>query len=113
VKTEFPTNSSIEISKFALLGFDKIFKKGYSYKKAGVVVMGLTPKDHQQLNLFNNSNPRHLKLMKAIDKLNNSIGSQKVRLASQGVGRTWKMKQEKLSPRYTTKFSDIITLNVE
>jgi len=113
VKTEFSTNSSIEISKFALLGFDKIFKKGYSYKKAGVVVMGLTPNSHQQLNLFKNSNPRHLKLMKAIDKLNNSIGSQKVKLASQGVGKTWKMKQEKLSPRYTTNFSDIITLNVE
>ena len=112
MKTEFSTNSSIEISKQALIGFDKIFKKGYSYKKAGVIAMEITPETHQQLNLFKNSNPKHLKLMKTIDALNNSIGNQNIKLASQGVGRTWKMKQEKLSPRYTTKFSDIITVKV-
>ena len=112
VKTHFPTNSTIELTKFALTGFNKIFKAGYNYKKAGVVVMDLTPESNQQLNLFNNSNPKHKKLMQTIDQLNQSIGHHKIRLAAQGVGRTWKMKQEKLSPCYTTRLSDIITIKV-
>jgi len=110
VKTHFPTNSTIELTKFALIGLNKIFKEGYSYKKAGVVVMDLVPENQQQLNLFNNSNPKHKQLMQTIDQLNQSIGHQKIRLAAQGTGRTWKMKQEKLSPCYTTRLSDVITL---
>jgi len=112
VKTHFPTNSTIELTKFALTGLNKIFKTGYDYKKAGVVVMDLTPESNQQLNLFNNSNPKHKKLMQTIDQLNQSIGHHKIRLAAQGMGRTWKMKQEKLSPCYTTRLNDIITLKV-
>jgi DNA polymerase V len=50
--------------------------------------------------------------MNAIDKINESFGQQKIKLASQDIKRVWKMKQEKLSPRYTTKLEDIITVNV-
>jgi DNA polymerase V len=50
--------------------------------------------------------------MKAIDAINNSFGQQKIRLASQDLKRVWKMKQEKLSPCYTTRLSDIITIKV-
>ena len=46
--------------------------------------------------------------MKSIDALNKRIGTKKIRLASQSLGRTWKMRQEKLSPCYTTKFEDLI-----
>jgi DNA polymerase V len=112
VKLPFPTNSSIELSQFAQLGLEKIFVKGYHYKKAGVIVMNFTPEANIQLNLFENSNPKHKPLMKAIDKLNNEIGQKKIKLASQDLDRTWKMRQEKLSPRYTTKLSEIITVNV-
>ncbi|MCL4856396.1 MAG: DUF4113 domain-containing protein, partial [Flavobacteriales bacterium] len=45
-------------------------------------------------------------------KINVQFGQQKIRLASQDQKRVWKMKQEKLSPRYTTKLSEIITINV-
>jgi len=108
IKLPFPTNSGIEISKFAVQGLYSIFKNGYQYKKAGVIVMDFTPENEQQLNLFQNSNPKHKALMKAIDKTNNSIGQKKVKLASQTLDRTWKMKQEKLSPRYTTQLKEII-----
>jgi DNA polymerase V len=45
-----------------------------------------------------------------MDKINKSIGTTKVKLASQDIGRTWKMKQEKLSPRFTTRITDIIKI---
>ncbi|TVR80877.1 MAG: Y-family DNA polymerase [Chitinophagaceae bacterium] len=111
VQLPFPTNSSIELSKFAVLGLKQIFRKGYAYKKAGVIVMDIKPADNRQLSLFENSNPRHDALMKAVDFLNTTIGQEKVKLAAQGSGRMWKMRQEKLSPRYTTKLNEIITIH--
>lgn len=109
-KLPFITNSSIELAKFAIEALEKIFIKGYNYKKAGVVVMDLEPMDNFQYNLFQASNPTHQKLMTSIDFLNSTYGSQKVRLASQSQGRVWKMNQEKISPRYTTRIDEIIII---
>jgi len=111
VKIPFPTNSSIELTEYVLKGLERIFVKGIHYKKAGVIVMDITPDNPQQLSIFENSNPRHKPLMKTIDELNKSIGQQKIKLGSQDQGRTWKMRQEKLSKRYTTRLSDVISVN--
>jgi DNA polymerase V len=112
ISLPYPTNSSIELTKFAYKAAKSIFKPGFEYKKAGVIAMDIVPENQQQVSLFENSDPRHKKLMKIIDQLNDDIGQQKVRLGSQGTGRTWKMRQERLSPKYTTKLSDIISVNV-
>lgn len=112
IKTDFPTNSTIELNHYAQIGLQQIFREGYHYKKAGVIVMGLTPNNQTQLSLFSSSNPKHQPLMSVVDKLNKSIGQTKVRFASQSVGRQWKMKQEKLSPCYTTKMKDIIQIQL-
>jgi DNA polymerase V len=108
IKLPFATNSSIELVKFAVAGMEQIFRAGYAYKRAGVIVMDFTPEDNQQLNLFENRNVKHIKLMQAVDKINQSMGQQKIRLAAQDTGRVWKMKQERLSPRYTTNINEII-----
>lgn len=112
VKLPFATSSSIDLVKYAVIGLKEIFKQGYSYKKAGVVVMDIVPANPNQLTLFEKSNPKHDQLMKVMDEFNGSYGSQKIKLASQDLGRTWKMKQERLSPRYSTQLSDIITVKV-
>ncbi|MEI6695635.1 MAG: Y-family DNA polymerase [Bacteroidota bacterium] len=113
VKLPFATNSSIEIAKFATKGLELIFKSGYVYKRAGILVMDFCPENEIQQQLFENSNPKHKILMKAIDKINSSIGQQKIKLASQDKDRVWKMRQERLSPRYTTKFKEIITVTAK
>jgi DNA polymerase V len=74
--------------------------------------MGLTPNEHTQLSLFDAANPKHLPLMAVVDKLNRSYGTNKVKFASQSLGRQWKMRQEKLSPRYTTSFAEIIQIKL-
>lgn len=112
INTDFPTNSTIELNYYAQIGLKAIFKEGYHYKKAGVIVMGLTPNDKIQLSLFNTSNPKHQPLMSVIDKLNKSYGTNKIKFATQSLGRQWKMRQEKLSPSYTTRLSDIITIKL-
>jgi len=112
IKTDFPTNSTIELNHYAQIGLNQIFKEGYHYKKAGVIVMGLTPNNETQLSLFSSSNPKHQPLMSVVDKLNRSIGQTKVRFASQSMGRQWKMKQEKLSANFTTKLKDVIQIQL-
>jgi DNA polymerase V len=111
VKLPFATNSSIEIAQYAQKGLEQIFCEGYSYKKAGVVIMDFYPKNSIQQTLFDVPNPKHNAIMKAMDMLNHKIGATKIKLATQDRDRVWKMRQEKLSPRYTTKIQDIITIN--
>lgn len=112
VQLPFATNSSIELAKFATQALQHIFLKGYAYKKAGVIVQDLSSERITQMSLFENRNERHIPLMQAIDQVNHLFGQQKVRLASQDLKRIWKMKQEKLSPRYTTNLNDIITIHL-
>lgn len=103
----FSTNSSIELAKFATLALNRIFKRGYRYKKAGVIVHDFSPSNSLQQNLFDNRDERHLPLMGVIDELNKHYGPQKIKLASQDLKRQWKMNQLKLSKAYTTKISEV------
>jgi len=106
----YPTDSTLSISNAAVEAVKTIFKDGIDYKKAGVIVTGLVPTDTHQLNLFLHENPKHKPLMSTIDHLNKKFKADKIKLASQDLQRTWKMKQEHLSPKYTTKLNDIITV---
>lgn len=110
LKLPYATNSAIEIVKFATVALNQIFKKGFEYKRAGVIVMDFSSEFNQQLTLFESRNPRHIPLMKVVDRINTSYGQQKIRLATQDMGRVWKMRQEKLSPRYTTNLNEIIVV---
>jgi len=75
--------------------------------------MDIVPERPSQLNLFEHSNPKHRALMKVIDRVNADFGPHKIMLAAQDPARRWKMRQEKLSPRYTTKLEDIITIKTD
>ncbi|MFY0602302.1 MAG: Y-family DNA polymerase [Flavobacteriaceae bacterium] len=106
----YPTDSTLLISNAAVDAISSIFKSGIKYKRAGVIVTGLVPTENHQLNFFLQENPKHKPLMKAIDHLNKRFKSDKVKVANQDLERTWKMRQERLSPKYTTKINDIITV---
>lgn len=112
IKLPFATHSTIELTQFSLLALKHIFKEGYQYKKAGVILMDFTPENEFQTQLFDKRNEKHIPLMKVIDRMNAQFGQQKIRLASQDPKRIWKMKQNKLSPKYTTDLKDIITINL-
>ena len=106
----FSTNSNMIISRYAIEGLKKIFKKGINYKKSGTILMGLDSSNSYQLNLFENENPKHKHLMKTIDFIQKKEGQSKIKLASQDLRKRWKMKQEKLSPNYTCKVDEIINV---
>lgn len=112
VTLPFATNSSIELAHFVSGALAKIFKKGYHYKKAGVVIMDFVPDTKVQRTLFDNSNPKHSQLMKVVDAMNNRYGQHTLKLATQDSKRMWKMRQERLSPRYTTRIDEILTIKI-
>jgi DNA polymerase V len=111
IRLPFATNSSIEITKYAIIALKRIFRTGYGYKKAGVIVSDFVPEESEQLSLFTDKDPRHSALMQALDNMNKKYGKNTVRLSVQEK-RMWKMRQEKLSPHYTTDLNDIITIRL-
>ncbi len=111
VKLPYPSHSSITITQYAIKGLEAIFRQGYAYKKAGVIVSELTPENEQQLNLFCAENPKHHVLMQTIDRIHKNVGKSTLKLGIQDLKRTWKMKQEKLSPRYTTRWNELLDVD--
>jgi len=106
-----PTNSSTEIAKYAVALLRSIYKPGYKYKKAGVIVSGIIPEDQIQLNIFDTvDRGKYRELFRVVDKINELYGRDTIKLASQGIGRKWKLKQEKLSKRYTTRWDDLMEI---
>lgn len=110
VNLVYATDSTLVISQEAVRVVSKIFKPGIKYKRAGVIVMGLVPTNNQQLQMFDIENPKHKPLMQTIDHLNKKYANYKIKLGNQDLERTWKMRQERLSPRYTTNINDIIVV---
>ena len=109
VTLPYSTNSSFVLNNYALKAIEEMFEPNISYKKAGVIVTSLLPSDNYQLGIFENEDYRHKPLMKIIDRINLRYGD-KIKLANQDLTKKWKMKQEFLSPSYTTKISDIIKI---
>jgi DNA polymerase V len=108
-----PTNDTAEMIHVALRGLKAIFKEGYRYKKAGVIVSEIIPERPLQGDLFDTRNrEKYNKVMQVMDSLNESYGKQKVKIASQGFDRKWKLKNEKLSPCYTTNLGDVMEIKV-
>ncbi len=110
----FATNSVFTINNAAIAILKKLYEenKGQYFKKAGVIVSQLVNESQKQFSLFEEENPKHAVLMKAISGINKKIGARRVRLGTQDE-KTWNMKQEKLSPKYTTKFNEILKVKCQ
>ncbi|ULB33743.1 MULTISPECIES: Y-family DNA polymerase [Proteiniphilum] len=111
IRLPFPTNSTLELVKFANIGLKQIYKQNIYFKRGGVQLMDFVDANEFQPSLFFNSDLRHKKLMEAIDGLNRKYHKEVVRLATQDT-RKHKMRQELLSKHYTTDINDIITVEL-
>ena len=101
------TNSSIEIVNYMSEGLGKIFRKGFHYKKVGVMLIDIVSEDSVQGYLWDKvDRAKHKRFMEIIDNTNNRYGSNSLKLAILGDGEQWKIKQRRLSPCYTTRMKD-------
>ena len=112
VQLERASNITGELIKYALKGFDIIFKAGYNYLKCGVIVMDPVPENKVQGSLFQISGSKNKTIMEAMDKVNRVMGKDTVRLAVQGFEKRYRLKAEYLSPCYTTKISQILKVHI-
>lgn len=118
-----PTNSTIDICKAATEVLKSIYVKGYHYKKAGVIVMGIGPNSPMQLDLFDYNAEQFQKMRRldaVIDRINKVNGTETIVLGSQqytqkgGKGKAEvfanAIKHDFRSKNPTTRWSDIIEL---
>lgn len=110
VKLLTPTQDSRDIIAAATKCLDAIWKNGHRYQKAGVMLGDFYSQGVAQLNLFDDNAPRQNseKLMEVLDHLNAKDGRGTLYFAGQGMQTAWQMKREMLSPRYTTRYSDLL-----
>jgi DNA polymerase V len=115
VTLPFATNSTLTIANTAIDILKKLHKgnENMKFKKAGVIVTEIIDENKKQLQLFEEENPKHLALMKVMDRLNIKIGDTKVKLATQNLSLTWNMNQNYLSPKYTTNFKEILEIKCQ
>lgn len=108
---EYPTNDTRDIVSLAMRGLDAIWREGYRYAKAGIMLGDFYQSGVAQLDMFSENQPRANAdaLMNALDQINKS-GLGKVWFAGQGTDNPWMMKREMLSPRYTTCFAELLTV---
>lgn len=107
-----PTDSTLEIVKAATALLQRLYRRGYGYKKSGVTLSGITPANCVQGELFDNiDRPKHKLLMDTIDRINAKMGNESIKVVSQGT-ITDHTNRDFLSRQYTTKWDDIIVVKV-
>ncbi len=109
---QLPTasNSTMELVAVALKGLKILFREEYHYKKAGVMVSGIVPENEVQMDLFELDEKRRKlerRAMLALDQLNRRLGRDTVKVAKQGYNRSWHLRQERRSRRYTTRWEEL------
>lgn len=103
-----PSNSTSQLMRYSMSGLDMIFQPGYNYQKAGVMVLDLVPATQVQLGLFETQNwAKEKELMATLDEVNKYFGRDMVRFGVQAYGTAWNLRQENLSPKYTTRLDQI------
>jgi DNA polymerase V len=107
-----PTSDSAHITQAANAIVKRLYKSGFKYAKAGVMLMDLQPATRQQLTLDLDADmpENRIRLMQAMDQINRRYGRGSLVLGSAGgIGAqpVWGMKQERKSPAYTTDWAGL------
>ena len=113
VKFSVATDNTSEIIDSVLSALKDIYKKGYQYKKAGVILGGIIKKYEVQGNLFDNlDRDSNDKILNTVDSINKKMGQDMIRYAALGYRKKWKLKQEQLSPCYTTRWKELLNVRL-
>ncbi len=105
------TNDTAELIHYALKGTAAIYQSGYQFKKAGVMMLDLIPKNVFQPNLFDRKDrERSQKLMETMDLINSKFGAGTVQFAAAGLSKPWQMRTAMRSSCYTTRWDELMVV---
>lgn len=102
-----PSSHTATLIKAALTLLRAIYRPGYRYQKAGVLLSGLVSQKYRQAHIFTAPSPDSNSLMKAVDEINKRWGRDTIRSGTAGFTREWHYRQLKKSPAYTTRWSEL------
>lgn len=99
------SNDSYQFCRLARRLLEQIWRDGYEYNKAGVMLDEFSLSTRKQMTLFEKPVRDNSQIMAAMDRINSTVGA--IKLATTGINQQWKMRRERLSPAYTTRWQDI------
>ena len=104
------TDDTRQLVSVVLWALKQLYRPNLNYAKAGVMLGDLVPAQGAQTDLFSQkmTTPKASKLMATLDNINQKMGKESIKLASEGFTRPWKMKQDNKSPNYTTCWQSLI-----
>lgn len=103
-----PTADTRELTAAALAGLRRIYRPGFRYKKAGVMLLELSASGVRQASLFDTQPTRESdQVMTVLDAMNRRFGRDTLTLAAAGVARSWSMRAASVTPRYTTRWNEL------
>jgi DNA polymerase V len=112
LKLPIVTDSTSELIRSALQGIRAIYRDGYLYKKAGVMLTDLVPASQTHADLFDGQDRKTSKrLMTALDAVNDRWGAGTLHYASSGISKVWKTQFNRRSPAYTTDWDALPVVN--
>ncbi len=90
-------------------GVERLYRKGFLFNKAGVILGELVPEGNVQGNLFDEADrDKSRRLMRAVDAVNAKLPYSLLSWAAEGIGKPWRTKFIRRSKRYTTRWDELV-----
>lgn len=108
IKLPHPTDDTRVLISYATFAISQLYRKGYRFQKAGVGLIDIYEKKHQQIDLFSPAqSEKSGHLMVLIDKVNRLHGRGTVFYAAEGTHKKWTMKQARKSGALTSSWIEL------
>lgn len=104
-----PTDDTRLFGHAALHGLRRIYRGGYAYQKAGIMLTGIIPASSRPHTLFDDvpGQEKSHALMGTLDRINRSMGSGTIKFLGEGIDKSWSMRRQNVSKRYTTEWDEL------
>ena len=104
------TSDTVKIIKAALKVLDQIYRPGFGYKKGGVILNHIVPKNENQMNIFDPDPLDNESLSLVLDAINDRFGPRTIKSAACGINQAWKLRADYISKRFTTDWNEILSI---
>jgi len=108
----YPTDSAEELLRCALDAVENMYREGFRYKKAGVMLNNIVPSDHLTRRMFGQDSwERTRRISQAMDEVNRRFGRNTIRYGSVVTDGRWQTKAALRSQHYTTRLDELLTID--
>ncbi len=102
-----PTSSTPILISTALQCLRSLYKPGYRYQKAGIILSDIMAEGYKQQSLFSPTTEENKPLMTALDRINSKWGKETIQYGMAGTSKSWGLRQSHKSPAYTGSWQEL------